>query len=225
MVKHSSVLLQAISMPVTAIGVQKDQCSSHENFLNFILFQRRTHRHDRDFLWPPQVWKLCSWTISYGLPKCGFPFLFRPMCRLGGWRWAVFPGVPSPPFPCSSPTPGHGIAGICRIAANWKHRAGRAIATHHGMWHRSTPCSPNGEFQSFLSSLAFSLPSVLQCIFLCFTCKCQAFPVQIPKAVLAELCPSLCSGQYFLLPVSRGRPVSSAGARLILLPIQGLTLL
>lgn len=105
----------------------------------------------------------------------------------------------------------------CKLRAR---RACRAIATHMA-------CGTNIHLalrmEEFTTSCHLLLPSVLQLIFSRFSCKHQAFPLSLPRGVLAELCPSLCSGQCLLLHILRGRVVSSTGAGLVLLPIQGLT--
>lgn len=110
MVKQSPVLLQAFFCALYSHRSTENHCSSHGKLLTFILFQRGTNSHKRHFLWPKQLWKLWRWNSSFGLLKCHFPLAHRLWVRL----WVVCP-LHLCPAACS---PGHSLAGICRITAN-----------------------------------------------------------------------------------------------------------
>lgn len=176
MVKHSPVLLQAFICAL--YSHRKDQCSSHGKFLTFILSQRGTNSHKRHFLWPRQLWKLWRWNTSFGLLKCGFPLVLRRAHRLRARLWVVCP-LHLCPAACS---PGHSLAGICRITANYEH----SELAHDGAWHRYAHCSLKRGVAVLFVGPRLPLPSNLQHISLCPSRKHWAFPVSLASWALLQ---------------------------------------
>lgn len=92
-----------------------------------------------------------------------------------------------PPFSLHGPSQGTSQRipqDNCKLGAHSTGRFNMALG-------RYTPWSPRGEVPELLDSSGFLLPSVLPLIFLCFLCKTQTFPGDLPKDALVELCPSL----------------------------------
>lgn len=147
---------------------------------------KRQNTHRRDFPWPRELWKLWGWNTPFGLLKCSMPFTLRPMHRLCARQWEVC--LLCLPLQWSLPRAHHcrNLQDNCKLRG---HGACRGIATHHG----ADPllALPKGSVSELLIIPGLLLLSVPQLIFLCFSCKHQAFPAHLPKDVLAELCLSL----------------------------------